>query len=129
MNNNNLQKMKSEMDNLTSDLKSWEPRTEESLIGLVNVIGSMRTKFSDNSRYVEIEDAESGELRRIWMNAVLEDEMEKNNVNIKDLIGVKFMGMRNTRDGNRQYKNFRVKVFSRDNGNDDSDEKTEQIPF
>lgn len=74
-------------------------------------------KNGDSTVYT-VETAE-GLFRSFWGSSVLDSEIKRQQVQLRDVIGVRFHGWRKGKRG--QYKAFGVKVIERGDGNSSHD--------
>jgi hypothetical protein len=84
----------------------WKPEKEEVLTGKVLVIGKTITPYGE-ADYCELA-TDTGEVFTIFMNAVLSDRFRKENVQVGDLVAIKFLGMKKAKKGKKSYRDFIV---------------------
>ncbi len=82
---------------------SWRPEPGEAVEGIVEKIGDTITEFGDQS-YVELATGMGKVV--VWLNSILQEQVDKEDVKRGDRIAVKFIGFKNTKKGNRKYKDY-----------------------
>lgn len=82
---------------------SWRPEPGEILEGIVEKLGDTITDFGDQS-FMEVTTG-LGKVT-VWLNPILQEQVEAEEVSTGDHIAIKFIGMKKSRKGNRQYKDF-----------------------
>lgn len=82
---------------------SWRPEEGEVLEGVVEKLGDTITDFGDQS-FLEISTG-LGKYT-VWLNPILQEQVEAEEVGKGDHIAIKFLGLKKSKKGNRQYKDF-----------------------
>lgn len=86
----------------------WRPEKEGDFItGIVKGFRAVTSRFGD-AEVMEIIEDESKELTSIFLSSVIKHEREKQNIQPKDHIGVKYLG--EVEGENFEYKDFIVMV-------------------
>ena len=99
----------------------WKPEPGESRAGRVTSISSGKGK-QGNSTLASFTE-QDGAPFSVWLNTVLLDEFEKQQISVGDVVAIKYFGIK-TGESGRDYKCFGVSVLERASRQHDDD-----IPF
>ena len=86
----------------------WIPKNEgDFIVGIVKGFRAVNSKFGD-AEVMEIVEDETKGLKSIFLSSVIKHEREKQNIQPKDHVGVKYLG--EVEGENFDYKDFIVLV-------------------
>jgi len=92
-----------------SQRQIWKPQKEgETLHGTVVALGTTITPFGE-AEYCDIKE-DDGKTWTVFLNKVLKDQFEADFVQKGTRVLIKFMGLKNSKKGSRQYKDYLVIV-------------------
>lgn len=92
-----------EKERQTAVGNSWRPEPGEVIEGVVGKMGDTITDYGDQS-YIELATG-LGKVT-VWLNSILAEQVEKEDIKAGDSIAVKFIGFKNSKKGNRKYKDY-----------------------
>ena len=106
----------------------WQPEIGAAIGGIVEFIGPMETSFGTGS-VLRLRD-QTGELYARNINSALQTELDQNSVHIGDEIGLKFLGKRQNKTGDRSYNLYAIRVFERAKTDQSStSDQVDDVPF
>lgn len=103
MENLNEKLAEKEKARATSIGNTWRPEEGEVLEGIVEKLGDTITEYGDQS-FVEVTTG-LGKYT-VWLNSILSEQVEAEEVAKGDHIAIKFLGLKKSRKGDRSYKDF-----------------------
>jgi len=87
----------------------WKPEEGECIGGLILDIRSISSKFGSGQRKViELKREEDGKVVLVPCHSVIEREMDKQQAEVGDMIGIKYLGK--TKGANSEYHDCVVEV-------------------
>jgi len=93
-----------------SSLNIWSPDPGGTLIGRVVSMREIETK-NGPSDVIDIEDGD-GKTFSLWISGVLRGKLEAARVRVGDLIGIRYEGRRESKNG-REYKDYVVRLYEK----------------
>ena len=114
----------------------WKPEDGECIGGLILNIRSISSKFGSGQRKViELQREEDGKVLLVPCHSVIEREMEKQQAEVGDMIGIKYLGKAKGENG--MFHNCVVVVekmnlspsISTDGNGLEQSEKQENLPY
>ncbi len=115
-----LQKVK-EMEKPSSN--AWKPEEVGDCIGgeAVSGLRTVNTKFGDRV-VIDIRSEEDNQIYTVWATTVIANELKKQNVQVGDQLGIKFLGLE------KNYKNFIVVVEKKSRGTREDLHSDPEVP-
>ena len=104
-----------EIDAPVGEHVTWWKHDPTVIGGVVIFIGEVETKNYGPQRVIKIR-AEDGELFGRSINGQLQSQLDENNVQVGDEIGLKFCGRRESQTSGHEYTTYAIKVFARGTG-------------
>jgi len=84
---------------------SWRPEEGEILEGVVEKLGDSITIYGDQS-FLEVTTG-LGKVT-VWLNSILQEQVEEEEISKGDHIAIKYLGLKKSKKGDRQWKDFIV---------------------
>lgn len=94
-----------------NEAQVWKPEAGDALAGRVR---SWETGVGQNkdSQFVEITD-QAGDRHGVWLSTILAREFEKLNVQVGDVVAIKYLGLKKAQKSGREFKSFNLEVLER----------------
>lgn len=89
----------------------WNPEDGDILEGEVEELGTEKTQYRPDQPYLAVKQ-EDGKTLKMWCNAQLEGLCVDEDVEVGDMIAIKFLGARESRKTGKTYKNY---ILAKDN--------------
>lgn len=78
----------------------WNPEEGEILEGRVTELGTEKTQFRNDQPFIVVAG------KKVWCNALLEGLCTEEDVNVGDVIAIKYLGSRKSTKTGKTYKNY-----------------------
>jgi hypothetical protein len=93
-----------EQERQTNTGNSWRPEPGETIEGTIKRVNETTiTEYGEQS-FIELTTADG--TVTVWCNSILSEQIESEDVKPGDHVAIKFLGLKKSKRGNRQYKNY-----------------------